>query len=141
MPDLVITSSEVKFGTDADTIFEQLDSGEVIDAGELVYMDKADSNKLKLADASAADSSIVRGMAVSGATAADQKLVIQRNNKVTTGANAGAVQAKQHFLSETPGKITDTAPVTSGAFVVPVGQGAASNQFDLGIDNSELAVA
>lgn len=67
MADLSVTAADV-VAVSGSTVTEDGTAGATITAGQVVYKDTTDSNKLKLADASAEATAAVCGVAMHGAT-------------------------------------------------------------------------
>lgn len=103
-------------------------AGEAILAGQPVFVDATDSNKIKLSGASAAKRVCV-GLAVNSAPAAGQKVRFARKDATF---NAGiTVAAGAHvYLSATAGLLADAA-LGTGNYGVYIGTGIGSNQINL----------
>jgi predicted transcriptional regulator len=83
MADLSITAADVQPASD--TRKKTVTAGATITAGQAVYLDTTDSNKAKLADASAQASSVAEGIALHGA-ASGQPLTIAIGGGIDLGA-------------------------------------------------------
>jgi hypothetical protein len=135
MADLTITAANVTAGALATTVTGT--AGATITAGQLVYLDTS-ANTYKLADANAAASSVVAGVALHGA-ASGQPLTIQTSGTISIGATV-AVGAT-YSISETAGGIAAIADLGTGTYISIVGVGATTSTIKLGILNSSVAKA
>ena len=118
MADFSITPANVVPDSDA-TIVDGV-YGEAIDAGEWVYRDSSDSNKLKLADADALATAAAVGMAsVSGASGVTGKMVTAGH--VSTGTVSGAAAGLTTVISTTAGKSCLESDIGSGDFTTLAG--------------------
>lgn len=115
MANLTITASAVI--PSASATLQTGFSGVAIAAGEVIYKDTGDSNKLKLADANDA-SAIVRtvaGIAVNSAAAGQPVTYASEDPDLTLGAML--FEAGDAFiLSATPGKIAPVADLATGMY-------------------------
>lgn len=124
MADLTITNTNVV--PDAENInVQQVIAGEVIDAGEMVYLDSTDANKAKLAEAGDTQAKAnVLGMALSDAVAAGQKfLVAKTGSEIAIGTGAAG---QVYVLSTTAGKIALESDIGSGNYLTIIGYGTAT---------------
>jgi len=139
MADLAITTTEVQPGAAASSTFHTGDAGEAIDPGEFCYVDATDGNKIKLADAdaAAAAAAVVKGGAVNGAEAANQRVTLQCTGPITVGATAAPAKVP-YFLSDTPGKVCPLADLGAGDRVTYVGTGDGTSIIHLGIHASGI---
>lgn len=138
MANLAITTTEVVAGTVGSPSFDQLVAAEVIDPGEVYYINAV--GQAALADNSTAIKAAAKGIAVSGALVAGQYIVGQKNKKVVLGATAAVGQGTPYFLSGTPGKICPAADLAAEDYVTPLGIGGADDDLVLGIAPSGIAV-
>lgn len=116
-PSAVLTSASLNMGI----------AGEVIDAGEAVYLNSSD-NKLYLAEAG--DSSAkanVLGIAVNSADAAGQPVNYAGAGEVTVDSATFAV-GDFVFLSATPGKIGPESDLVSTDYKTLIGYATAANK-------------
>lgn len=119
MADITITPADVKLVKS----FEQYTApaGEVIDAGELVYIDPT-TGHLLLADASAAGTARAWGMALTNAAVIGQTTTVVRKGIIDVGNGLGGLTYDHDlWVSITAGKVCDTAPVAPDIIKV-VGQ-------------------
>lgn len=110
MPDLSITASSVIQGSDAKT--KEGIAGATLAAGDSLYIDTADENKLKLFDANAvAPANDFAGIALHGASSG-QPIEYQYEGDITLGSVL--TQGHVYIGSNTPGKIAPVADLDSG---------------------------
>ena len=97
-------------------------AGATITAGQAVYIDTTDSNKIKLADANGtAPANTFAGIAENGATAG-QKISYVTNDTAGFTIGATVLSGDTIWLSPTPGGITKTqADLISGCTVISIG--------------------
>ena len=99
-------------------------AGATITAGQAVYIDTTDSNKIKLADANGTTpANTFAGIAENGATAG-QKISYVTNDTAgfTIGATVPVLSGDTIWLSPTAGGITKTqADLISGCTVITIG--------------------
>lgn len=117
MSDLSLTAANVVPGTGAQLGYGT--AGVAITAGQMLYEDAADANKLKLADANGA--SALRtpiGMAVCNA-AIGQRVTYQKGGEAAMGSVL--TQGTIYVLSDTAGGIKPSADLASGHYVCIVG--------------------
>lgn len=109
-------------------------AGETIAAGQAVYQDAADANKLKLAHAAGAvELAAVRGIALHGSLA-NQPLRIQTGGVITIGATL--VLGEPYFLSQNAGGICPSADLGGSEFVSFIGIATTTGQLTLQFINS-----
>ena len=113
-------------------------AGEAIDAGELIYQDSADS-KMKLADASAAATATLVGVALTSAAADGDFLVYQASESVDLGAilTAGTF----YYMSANAGKIAPHADLVSTNVVSAIGYATSTSLLTLSIANTGAVIA
>lgn len=88
-------------------------AGAAITAGQPVYKDTADSNKLKLADANAsAATAVVEGIALNGASAGQPVQFVYQDDSFTPGGTL--VVGETYALSATAGSLCPLADLTTG---------------------------
>ncbi len=137
MADLSITPSQVQPDNTAGAEFSIRDAGEVIDAGEMVYLDGT-VNQFKLADANdTAAAAEVKGLALSSA-ASGQPVQVQTKGSPVLGAAASVARGTIYVLSINPGKLRPAADLGSSERVSVAGVGDVSDKLKLGIFNSEI---
>jgi len=111
-------------------------AGEAILAGQSVYSDSTDSNKIKLADcnASAATATAV-GLAANSAPAAGQPVSYLTDGDMTM--NAVLVQGEIYLVSATAGGISPEADiVTTDDYVSIIGVAKSTTVLSIKINNS-----
>jgi hypothetical protein len=137
MVDLVVTPANVVKGTGAR--IEHGIAGAAVTAGQTVYADPTDGDRLKLADADSATAAVrtPRGLALHAA-AANQPLAVQFGGRITIGAVV--VPGTVYVLSDTPGGIMPAADLEAGDYVTVLGIGISATQIDLQIHASGVAV-
>lgn len=132
MTDLSITAASVLKGTGAQLGYGT--AGAAITAGDTLYIDTADSNKLKLADCDGA--SALRtcvGIALCDA-ASGQPVTYQKAGEITLGAilTAGTI----YVLSDTAGGIMPAADLEAGDYVTILGVAKSTSVLSMNIFNS-----
>lgn len=136
MADIVITAANVTPGTDC--IRDRGIAGATITAGQPVYKDATDSNKLKLADADVEATAAGVGIALHGA-AAGQPLDYAIKGTVNIGATV--VVGQVYVVSTTAGGIAPIADLLSGDFVCILGVGATASTLKMGLNATGVAKA
>lgn len=136
MADLSITAASVIAGSGAS--IEHGTAGVAVTAGQVVYRDTSDANKLKLADDNGATAIIrkPRGIALNAA-AAGQPLAIIKGGPVVIGATLAP--GATYYLSDTPGGICLFADLATGEY--PVSLGIARSATTLAVRISEAGSA
>lgn len=135
MVDIAITASQVLPGTDGAT-FEQGTAGGTITAGQPVYIDTGDSNKVKAADANAATPAFtVAGIALHAALAG-QPIRYQTSGPITLGAGAAMTVGGVYVLSATAGGIAPVADLATGMYASVLGVATTAAILALKIHNS-----
>lgn len=130
MSDLSITASEVIPGDDAD--IARGTAGSTVTAGQPVYKDASDSNKLKPCVATAQATAECVGIALEGASD-DQPLNYQYAGHVTLGATANPADGELYVVSQTnSGGIAPVNELTS-AYITVLGVANGNDQLRLGI--------
>ena len=135
MADLVVTAANVVAGTGATT--KTGTAGATITAGQLVYLDSADS-KYKLIDADAAATADIAGVALNGASNTQPISIL------TAGAlNPGATVAvgTVYCGAVTPGGIAPVADLIAGDYISVLGIGTTASNILVAINNSQIAKA
>ena len=111
--------------------------GEAIDAGELVFIDRDDDSKLKLADATTAKKARVAGIALASGAAGNE---ISYAYSGTIELGSGVLgQGEVYGLSATPGKIAPPTDLTAGQLLTLIGFGATADRITLSITKTEIA--
>jgi hypothetical protein len=112
MADVSVTPANVTKG--ANSTFGDGIAGVTIAAGDVIYEDTADNNKLKLADANAvAPANTIKGMAAHGASNGQPLRYFLPGSEINFGG-AVLTQALVYVLSANPGKFCPTADLASG---------------------------
>ena len=115
-------------------------AGATITAGQLVYVDTADSFKLKLSDCNSGTSAVrdVDGLAINGASAGQQVSYVTFDPALTIGATTA--NGTIYVLGATAGGIAPAADITTGWYVAVIGLGLPSNKlyFNAGGAPNEL---
>lgn len=133
--DLVVTPASVLFvsGQKKGGI-----AGETLLAGQTLYIDAADANKLKLADANVTGKQTLAGVSLHAA-ASGQPITYQETGVITIGATV--VVGTVYDLSATPGGIAPDADSIAGWKKSIVGVGTSTTQITLGVNNSGALIA
>ena len=140
MADLTITAANVATGTDAKTANGT--AGATITAGQALYIDATDSNKIKLADANAslATSALV-GVSLHAALSG-QPITYQISGEMNPGATLAV--GTIYVLSATAGGIAPAAPgvtdLATGMYTNIVGIGKTATNMKLVIATAGVAV-
>lgn len=96
-------------------------SGATITAGQSVYIDTSDSNKIKLADANGtAPANTFAGIALNAASSG-QPVTYCTNDTAGFTIGATVVAGDTIWLSQTPGGLTKTIGDLSGGLAIVVG--------------------
>lgn len=135
MSDLAITAANVLKGTGAQLGYGT--AGAAITAGQALYIDTADSNKLKLADADGA--SALRtcvGLALNN-VATGQPVTYQKAGELSLGSVL--TQGKVYVLSDTAGGIMPVEDLEAGDYVCILGVAKSSSVLSMSIFNSGIA--
>jgi hypothetical protein len=139
MPDLVVVAANVK-ATATGLAKQQANAGEVIAAGDVVYLETVAPNagKWLLADANVAAKARIGGVALNGA-ALDQPVTAATQGEIDLGV-ALAV-GRIYVLSGNPGKIAPSTDLITGWTTCILGVATAANKLKLSILNSSAVVA
>ena len=137
MADYTITEANVAAGTGT---IQYAAAGEIIDAGEAVYLDTT-QNQLFLSVATNS-AKPCEGIAIGAAEKIGQHIGYQTDGTVTIGVTTGQVLAKGDDIcvSSTAGKLHPFADLASGEYLHVVGFGASTTtvklyQTNTGIDH------
>lgn len=136
MADITVTPANVV--TYAGGSYETGTAGATITAGQTLYKDSADDNKLKLADANAsATTATVCGIALHAATSG-QPIRYQTGGDVNPGATVtvGTI----YVQSGTAGGIAPSADLLTGLYATILGVGITASKIKLILYNSGVAV-
>lgn len=140
MADLSVTPASVGpvSGTPNDTQFGEGTAGATILAGQTIYIDTANSNVIKLADANAASPAyVVAGVAMHGASAG-QPIKYAKAGKYTAGGTI--VVGTVYVQSATAGGICPAADLASGHFTTVIGIGETAAYLRLVLATAGVAV-
>jgi hypothetical protein len=136
MPDLSITAANV--AVYADVAPRDGTAGATITAGQVLYEDTSDSNKLKLADCdSSSATATVVGIALHGASSG-QPIKYAPSGELTIGATVTVGEI--YVLSGTAGGIAPEADLASGDYVSILGVGTTAARIRFNILNSGVQV-
>ena len=141
MADLTITASQVLASTGA--VVSNGMAGATITAGQPLYKDSTDSNKIKLAVATSSAAADCVGIALHAALSG-QPIQYQTAGTITLGAAAAPTKAMRYTLSGSAGGIApdvDADDVVSGEFATYLGTADASNGLLMSIHASGVALA
>lgn len=141
MADLTITASQVLTGTGA--VVSNGTAGATLTAGQPVYIDSTDSNKIKAALATSSAAADCVGIALHAALSG-QPIQYQTAGTITLGAGAAPTKAMRYTLSGTAGGIapdTGADEIASGEFATYLGTADASNGLILSLHASGVALA
>jgi len=135
MVDLIITTADVEKVKGAITVDGV--AGIAITAGKSVYVDLADGNKIKLANAGAALTGVGAGIALNDA-APDQPIKYQTGGDLNLGATL--VVGERYFISDTDGGIMPSGDLISTNFVSLLGIATTTSNISLARKNSGVQV-
>lgn len=132
MADLTITAASVSLSSGTSV---EGTAGETITAGQSVYRDASDSNKIKKADANASSATAtVYGIALNGASNT-QPIKVATSGTIIIGATT--VKGELYVCSATAGGIAPEADLASGHYVSFLGIATdTTGTIKLGITNS-----
>ncbi len=113
-------------------------AGATIAAGDALYIDAADSNRLKLAVATSAAASVFAGIATHAALAGQPILYIPAG-AITIGAtlHVGTI----YVVSATAGKICPAADLVAGNYVTIIGMPSSTTVLEVYPKSSGTALA
>lgn len=136
MSNLSITSANVLAGAGSPAVTGV--AGAAIAAGDALYIDTSDSNKLKLAIATSAAASVFAGIALHAA-ASGQPITYMTSGSITIGAtvHVGTI----YVVSATAGKLCPVADLVTGNYVTIVGMPTSTTLLDVYPRSSGLALA
>lgn len=135
MADLSVTASDV-VAVSGSTVTEDGTAGATITAGQVVYKDTTDSNKLKLADASAEATAAVCGVAMHGATSGQPLKYAVAGNLTFSTMTVG----ETYQVSATAGAIAPVADISTN-YVSFVGYASTATNLVLMLRASGIAHA
>ena len=138
MAAISITSTDV-IAADGAVAKQEFIAGATIAAGDWVYIDTANSNVLKLAQADGTVlEATVFGMALNGGVAG-QPILVAISGDVAVGAVLAV--AMTYILSATAGKMDPVADLASSSYLSIVGFGTTTSNFRFHIKNSGIEKA
>lgn len=119
------------------TTTEPVAAGATIAAGEVVYLDTADSNKAKLADNNAsAATAVVKGIALTSGVSGSGLIVATGNSITLVGASMTI--GLTYYLGATAGQIVPEADLATGNYVCRLGVASSATQLELSIANTGI---
>lgn len=110
-----------------------------INAGDAVFIDTANGNKINLADADVLASSIVCGIALNSASAG-QPVSYAKTGAVITVTTSTFTKGTPYFLGTTAGDIVPFADLASGDYVSYLGVAKTTTTFAVNIHNTEVTI-
>lgn len=120
MADLAITASEVEPGLAAKT--DTGNAGATLTAGQSVFRDADDLNRIKLADNGEREKAAAVGVTLHAALA-DQPIKFQRGGTLKLGASAAPAIGVIYVVGSTPGSIAPVADLAVHEFCTMLGVG------------------
>lgn len=138
MTDLTITATSVVKSTGSKT--KTGIAGAAITAGQVVYVDTGDSNKIKVVDSDSATALAreVAGIALNGASSG-QPVTYQWDGRITVGATVAV--GTIYVASDTAGGIMPAADLETGDYTSILGIAVSTTELDLQIHNGGVAKA
>lgn len=138
MADLTITAANVVAGSNAKKTSGI--AGAAITAGQVVYLDSANTGKWQLADTDSATAAVRQphGIALHAASL-NQPIEVQTAGDITIGATVAA--GVVYYLSGTPGGICPVADVASGDYPSVIGMGISTTQIKIAIIAPNVVLA
>lgn len=129
MATLVITAANVL--SSASATRKSGIAGATITAGQVLYKDAADSNKLKLADANgAAALRVVEGIALHGASPGQPIAYVTRDPNFKPGATL-VIGTTYMLASDTPGGIAPDSDAAAGDYVTTLGVAVSTTDLNI----------
>ena len=135
MADLTITAANV---LSAGTSFSRATAGVALTQGEVIYLDSADGNLAKLADASAAATATIAGIVVTEAAAAQPVLYV-KTGAITIGDTVAT--GTVYVVSATAGKIAPIADLSSTEIVSVLGIASSTTVITMNVWNTAIIKA
>lgn len=136
MADLTITAANVSPGAGA--TLDTGTAGATITAGQVLYKDTTDSNKLKLADQDAQATALVAGISLHGAASGQPLDYIKSGTLNLVG---GVTIGRIYAVSSTAGGIGSATDVTTGKWVTTLGIGTATSALSVKVHVGGVARA
>lgn len=131
----ITPASVVPSGTSYST--ESGTAGATITAGQVLYKDTSDSNKLKLADCNASSlAATVAGIALHGASSG-QPVTYQNSGSLTIGGTV--VAGTIYVAGATAGEINPASDLTTGWRTSIIGVATSASVIAIKIHNSDTA--
>jgi hypothetical protein len=138
MADISVTAADV-VGVSGSYSQAQYIAGATITAGQAVYVDTANDNVLKLAQADGtALEATVKGIALCGASAG-QPCIIATSGDIDIGASLTV--ATVYILSATAGGVCPVADLASSSYLSVIGVATDTDNLHIGINNSGVEKA
>lgn len=138
MADLTITAANVVAGSGAKIVHGT--AGASVTAGQVLYEDASDSNKLKLADNDSATAAVRSPVGIAlHAAASGQPLSYLAKGPITIGATTAV--GTVYCLSSTAGGICPSADIATGDYNTIIGIGTSTTVIDVLIHEAGAAVA
>lgn len=135
MADISITAANVLAGANAKTAYGI--AGATITAGQTLYADPSDSQKLKLADCdSSATTAACVGIALHGAASGQPIKYVYEDDDFTPGGTLSLSAAADdgiYVLSGTAGGIAPVGDIASGDYAVVIGVAKSATKMNLKI--------
>ncbi len=138
MADIVVTAGNVVKGTGSLT--RSGIAGAAITAGQVVYLDAADANKIKVVDSDSVTvaARVPAGIALNSASVG-QPVTYQYDGLITIG---GTVEVGRIYVaSDNAGGIMPAADLEAGDFTSILGIGVSATQIDLQLHHGGVAYA
>lgn len=127
-----VVPSGTSYGTETGT------AGATITAGQALYKDTGDSNKLKLADANSSSlTATVAGIALHAASSG-QPITYQNSGSITIGGTV--VAGTIYVAGATAGEINPSSDLTTGWRTSIIGVATSASVIAIKIHNSDTAV-
>jgi len=122
----------------AGTNFKTAIAGATLIQGDVIYLDSTDSNKAKLADASAAATATVAGICVTPSLSG-QPVLYTAVDTIAIGATVAT--GEMYVLSATAGKIAPLADLVSTNIVSIIGIASSTTEIDIQLQNTGIITA
>ncbi len=116
----------------------QAPCGELISAGDLLYLDASSSNVAKKCDNSSQARAACVGMAVNSTSKVGQPVCYVRSGEVAVTAASFAGVGRALVVSETAGKMAPESDLVAGKWVTHVGYSSATGKLVLEIVQTGL---
>lgn len=136
MADLTITAANVSAASDA--VVARGTSAVALTAGQAVYADSTNGNKITAADANAAVSAAAVGIALNDAPGAGQPVNWIKSGDFNPGSTVSV--ATIYCVSDTAGGVKPSADLATGEFVTTLGIGTTATNIAVQVQVSGKAV-